>query len=361
MLEISQYPELVVKLLFAKERPLTKSVIDPDEVLKPYPEQAQQAGKLLLFYPDVLEVMQEHLMATSVLGEVYKNDKQKIKQIVNQIAKEVEVEHNSAVDAWVERLQDNPEATEQLIAAYEAYAGQAAKPEQLAELTNLELAEDGGVEVSDLPSSDFTTYILNNSDQYPNLSDEFLGYYDSYYYDDYYRYGGYYYPPYATHYYPVYPGRGEIGDSIKDWVKDRPQVEPYDRRQNRADRVERLREQGRFDKDFAQARRNRSDLDRGKFLRENADRYPNLARNVERRRDKPQAAKRRSRYDRPRTRQHSRSTTAQRTSQRSRVRRRPSTQRQQVSRARRQHNRSWNRPSGGGQPRRPQGRGRPRR
>lgn len=357
MLELATSPELVVKLVILKTQKLSEPIIKPATVFEPYPKELQDAGKLLLFYPDILKVMQEHLTMTGLLGTVYSRDKIKIKQMVNQIARAAGQDHDEAIDIWTERLQENPEAMEQLIAAAKAYKAQAAKVDQASLEINFEASEDGAVEVADLPGSNFVTYVLDNSDQYPYATDEFLDYYGDYYY------GGYY-PAYASVSYRASPlgayhafrHLDDIHDAVGDWVGQRPHILPTELPDNLDQRIGQIKEQGRFDKAFENARQQRPDLDRSQFLRESSDRFPDLAKRVDDRqiRSKDPKSSRRHSYEKSKGRAVDRRAGDIRrrpTKQKSRVSRGQTTRKHQVSRAQRSHRRSWQQPRR--QPRRP--------
>jgi len=346
MLEVAQYPELAVKLLAIRDFPL----IQISEVLKPYPREVQEAAKTMFVHPEVLSILQDNLTVTGLVGAVYRNDKQVVKRLLNQIAERMEKGHYQTVDAWAERLQDNPEAVEQLKEAYKKYAAQTTEPDQLFWDTNFEVSEEGEVQVSDLPSAQFVTFILNSSDQYPYVCDQFLGHYGNYYHP--YTYGRY--EDYLDDdLLVVYPSR-DFGETMKDWVEDRPHILPEEPPEGERlqegveNRVEQLREQGKFDKAFEKARQQRENLDRGQFLRDNADRYPNLKKRVDQYNRRPRTPESARPTNRPQARTERRQQRQRVPStQRAQVNRRPQTRQQSINRGQRNHQRSWQGSRGG--------------
>jgi len=336
LLELAQYPDLVVKLLFFTERP-DKPVSKLYEVLGSYPKEVQEAGKLMVYYPDVLKIMQEHLTLTGLMGAVYQNDKAKVRELVNQMAEKAKKGHDEAIDAWAERLDNNPEAVEQLLAALKAYGDETGQLEQLPDDTGAAVSDAGELEISGLPDVNFVTYTLDNSEQYPYLTEEMLEYYEDYYDDDYYDddygYGGYY--PYDYRPRPVLDAvKREV---LRRHLEDRPVQGPVEQR---------LRNQFAFEDEFANARQSRADLNRDEFLRESAGRFPNVQKRAVEPRTRTTAAERPRRTERAKAKTKDRTTARAISERRERrkVQRRQATQKQQVNRARSNHRRSWQQP-----------------
>jgi hypothetical protein len=281
--------------------------------------------------------MQEHLVMTSLMGAVYSDDKARIKEIVNEIAETVEQEHEAAIDIWVERLQENPEVVEQLIAAAKAYTSQT-EPNQAAEETNIDVSEDGEVEVSDLPSSDFVTYTLENADEYPYLSEEFLDYYDDFYDDD---YDIWYSPAYARAAHRAYHRRDDIRDAVRDYLIERPHMLPSALSNDFDQRIEQIRAQGKLDKAFEQTRQSQPNMTRDRFIRESTNSFPRVAKLANDHQVRTKDARSRTRHQHKQARARKSSPRRRTTSQRANVKRVPTTRKQHVSRAQRQHRKSW--------------------
>jgi len=215
--------------------------------------------------------MQDHLAITSIVGQVYQSDKQKVLQIVNRIAEKTEQEYEDAVDSWAGQLEENPKAADNFVDALKEYQDQLAADEKLSVLAGASLSDANEIDVSGLPDVNFVAYILDNSRQYPDLTEQLLEYYDDYYDDDYYdEYYGY--PVYYPYYYRPRPVLDEIWDHIKDRpVEDLPEN----------DVVNRLRDRQLFEQEFAEARQLRDDLNREQFVRQNAERFPELAKRID--------------------------------------------------------------------------------
>ncbi len=330
MLELAQYPELVVKLSFftgTADKPVAKLY----EVLGSYPKEVQEAAKLMVYYPDVLGVMEEHLVLTGLIGAVYQNDKGKVLEVVSQMAEQAGQEHERAVDTWVERLENNPESAEQLLAACKAYADETGQPEQLANETGAAVSEANEVQVSGLPDANFVTYVLDNSQEYPSLTEEMLEHFEDYYDDDYYDdYHGY------RVYHPYYYRPHRALDAIRDWVRDRPGTPEREA-------LRRIQAQDRFEQEFARTRQQNENLDREKFLSQSANRFGSIERRAGERRTRTEPAKTRQRDERAKAKAKDRATAKAISDQRAKVQRQRRTRDQQISRARSNHRNSWKR------------------
>jgi uncharacterized protein YidB (DUF937 family) len=348
MLELAQYPDLVVKLSFftdTADKPVTKLY----EVLGSYPKEVQEAAKLMVYYPDVLDVMEEHLVVTGLIGQVYQNDKGKVLQLVNQMAEQAGQEHERAVDTWVERLEKSPESVEQLLAAYKAYTDETGQPEQLANETGATVSEANEVAISDLPDANFVTYVLDNSEEYPYLTEEMLEYYEDYYDDDYYDdYYGY------RRYYPYRYRPRRALDAIKDWVRERPGTPEMES-------LQRLQARDSFEQEFATARQQNENLNREKFLSESDSRFPKLERRAGEPHTRTEPAKIRQRDERAKPKTKDRAIAKAISDRRAKVQRQRRTRDHQISRASRNHHNSWQRSTDRSRRRRSRDRQRPKR
>ena len=351
LLELAQHPELVVKLLFFTET-LDKPVIKLYEVLGSYPKEVQDAGRLMVFYPDVLKIMQEYLVLTGLIGKVYQDDKAKVLQQVTLMAEKAKKGYDEAIDTWAERLDDNPEAVEQLLAALKAYADQTGRSEQLVDDdTGMAVSEAGELEVSGLPDVNFVTYTLDNSEQYPYLTEEMLEYYEDYYDDDYHD---------DYHGYPVYHPYDYRPRPVLDAVKREVLRRHLENRPVQGPVEQRLRNQFAFEDEFANARQSRADINRDDFLRENTARFPNVQKRAVEPRTRTATAETPRRTERAKAKTEDRTTaraiserrekrteaTARAISQRrqkSKVQRREATQKQQINRARSNHQKTLKR------------------
>ena len=110
VLVISQNPELVVRVFALGERAGQAH----SAVIEGYSEEVADAAALLSSHLDVLEILQDNLVATSVVGRVYADNPAFIMRAVNKTAQQAQAEHVESVDAWVQRLQDAPEILQEL-------------------------------------------------------------------------------------------------------------------------------------------------------------------------------------------------------------------------------------------------------
>ncbi|MHC4992289.1 MAG: hypothetical protein ACYTGC_15050, partial [Planctomycetota bacterium] len=117
VLVLCQYPELVIRL---------DDALDDAEAVSAaaagYPEDAAPAAAVLSGYPDILDVLEENLVATSVVGRVYGDDPNFIRDTVNRLAEQSNAEHEAAVDAWATLLKEDADTQKQFQEAAEAYA-----------------------------------------------------------------------------------------------------------------------------------------------------------------------------------------------------------------------------------------------
>ncbi|MHC4758842.1 MAG: hypothetical protein ACYTE8_09305, partial [Planctomycetota bacterium] len=315
VLELSQYPELVAKLSFIKNRSLSEAVIKADDVIKDYPEEAKAAAKTLNFYPEILDIMQQNLVMTGLIGAVYSDDKATIKETVNRLAENTNQEYNESVDDWAEILDDEPELIEELQAAQAGYAEWVAQPSTIQTYGNVQdyycddygyyISDDGMPTVYGLPCYGYTSYVLYYPHRYPRISHWMLHHYWRRYPRPVHpiarppgRPGGPDRPrpeqpiarPPGLPDRPGGPGLPEAGlpaqlpsdsidgfyDAVRNWHEKYPETMDNSFLAEDGKRVDRLREFGQFQEQFNQERAKYSDLDRTSFLRRNPDKYPNL-------------------------------------------------------------------------------------
>jgi hypothetical protein len=303
VLELAQYPELVAKLAFIKNRSLSASVVKQDDVIQDYPNEAKEAAKTLSFYPDVMDIMQQNIVMTGLIGAVYADDKTTILDAVNRLAENSSTEHDEAVDEWAQILEDEPEIIAEMQAAQKDYTNYYQSPPASGYVDGpinqrtdycddygYYMSDDGVPTVYDLPCYGYTSYVLYYPHRYPYLAHRIIHHY-------------YRRPPRPVH--PIVrppnrprppgPDRPEpprpaqlpensidgFYDAVRDWRQENPQILNDAFLAEDGKRVERLREYGQFQEQFRQERQKYPDLDRTSFLRRNPDKYPSLA-NMER-------------------------------------------------------------------------------
>ncbi|MHC4466937.1 MAG: hypothetical protein ACYSYW_10325 [Planctomycetota bacterium] len=317
VLELSQYPELVAKLAFIKNRPLTsRSVVKPDDIIQDYPDEVKEAAKILNFYPDVLDIMEQNLVMTGLIGAVYTDDKAKILETVNRIAENTSSEHDESVDNWAQILEQEPELIEEMRAAQNDYTNQYQSPPASGYVDGpinqrtdycddygYYMSDDGVPSVYGLPCYGYTSYVLYYPHRYPHLAHRIIHHY------------GRRYPrpvhPIARPPRPGGPDRPGIPaqlpedsidgfyDAVRNWQRENPEIVNEAFLAEDGKRVERLREYGQFQEQFRQEREKYSDLDRTSFLRRNPDKFPNLADMERAKMTRPQPSQRPSAGQRP--------------------------------------------------------------
>lgn len=216
-----------------------------------------------------------------------------------------------------------------------AYANQAGQSEQLSDDNGAAVSEAGVLEISGLPDVNFVTYTLDNSKQYPYLTEELLEYYEDYYDDDY--YDDYGYGVYSPYYYRPRPVLDAVKrEVLRRHLEDRPVQGPVEQR---------LRNQFAFEDEFAKARQSRPDLNRDDFLRENTARFPNAQKRAVEPRTRTATTETPRRTERAKAKTEDRATARAISEKRKKrkVQRREATQKQQINRARSNHRKTLKR------------------
>lgn len=200
VLEISQYPDLIV-LLKNKEQ---VSQPELDKYVAKLPAETKDAVGKLKAYPDVIDIMDKNIVVTSLLGEMVKEKKDTIASVVKRMSDSVQQGHTKAVDAWTEKMQQDPKAIQELQAASEAYAKQnnlpspnqpktAAQAEQSANPYGYYVNEKNTVIIQEMPSDEMMQYVLANQAMYAMLFSAAVYHHGMFY-------GDYYWNSYDDHY-----------------------------------------------------------------------------------------------------------------------------------------------------------------
>jgi len=167
ILEMSTEPILLAKV----EKKDPKAPLAP--LLTGKAKGIQDAATTLSRYPDILKVLQSHAPETAEIGIAYVRDKQRL---LEQLEEELKA-GEAAVEAWVARLDGEPEALEQLGKALEEFQKLKAKDMNAADASNLAgVAIDGGnVNVFAFPTPMFINFAMGNADAYPLLANQMVG------------------------------------------------------------------------------------------------------------------------------------------------------------------------------------------
>jgi len=197
LLELSQHPELVVLInqnTLLKEEEFEKKLAE-------YPEETKEAIEKLEEYIEIVRIMNKHIVVTTILGEIYKKDKEAITQVIKRLGKTISGQHEEAAQAWTNRLDEDPETLKQLQEAADAYAKENDLPnpndpvskDQMGNVTNVYnnygyyVDPKGQTVVYGMPSQDFMSYMMINQTMYFMLYSS-MAWHHHHYYDDYYWY-----------------------------------------------------------------------------------------------------------------------------------------------------------------------------
>jgi hypothetical protein len=339
ILEIAQYPDLVTKLAALKT--LDSKSVDP--VLAAYPAAARQPARLLVQYPEVLQPMAQHPAITAVVGKVYGLRKDEFKKLLDT----QEQANSKSVEAWSQRLADNPEAMEQLIAAVREFAkqaSQAAAPPSESSTTSSSTSEPyyyfyGGfyttptaAAVYAVPTGELATYVLANADEYAALADEVV---DQWLHAD---------------------SADDFEQAMSNWWSQHESAFPESLLDGDGSRSERLSELARLEKRHPTRGGQASDAARQKTLRDSPAEFPNLSRTTGTAKSKSPAQATPGKPPAKPTGASAKKTTPSKTAPK--VEHRAPSQKQQVARASANHKGSWGQsaktPSrGGSKPKKP--------
>ncbi len=176
----AQDPVLIVRTVSVDEAVL-------DDVLAEVPQDVADALVVLADEPQVLDVLVENLVATSVVGRVYADDPRFIMNTVNRLAEQARAEHDASVALWADELKNDPDVMEQFEEAATAYAEDMGYEEPEAPVIvndSYDSYDDdwwfvwygwyrypGRIHIGDLPSDEFCEWLLDRCDRYPELAD----------------------------------------------------------------------------------------------------------------------------------------------------------------------------------------------
>ena len=93
-------------------------------VLSQLPLPVESAFRIVIDHPEALSAMNENPEIVAKIAEVYQRDKVHVLARLEEVSQQIDDEYDDAVQSWAQQLEANPEATQQLIAASQAYADQ---------------------------------------------------------------------------------------------------------------------------------------------------------------------------------------------------------------------------------------------
>jgi hypothetical protein len=153
ILELLIHPKLLVALADGKDLEIT---------LKTQKATVADAARVVAKYPNVLKLLRDYPEALAEAAKAYAADK---KKVIDQLDQEENL-YGKATEEWSQRLEGDQVALEQLQMVATAYAKQSGTSLMDAGIKNSELE----VIVYSLPTPAFITYVMNNADVYPALS-----------------------------------------------------------------------------------------------------------------------------------------------------------------------------------------------
>ena len=180
VLEVARDPALIPRLADVAQH--EGKGLDP--VIAGEPAPIVEAARKLVKEPRLLDLLEQHLLAVGLVGALYADDPAGVRALLEQRARELDANEAAVVDDWKKRVDGDPDARAQLVAAQDAYEAitgddgdQAAGASQNG-ATTIIYAE---------PSYAFTTYVYGHCDLYWSLCGNMYAhaiYWDDYY-DDY--------------------------------------------------------------------------------------------------------------------------------------------------------------------------------
>jgi hypothetical protein len=114
-----------------------------DELITRYPAPAQAAFRTLLGLPEVLDILNEDLRFTILVGDVYTDDPAWVIQKMDSLSLVVAREHAEELENWKKNLENDPQARQELQAATQEYADEYGYTDEVYDIVNDDLyAED---------------------------------------------------------------------------------------------------------------------------------------------------------------------------------------------------------------------------
>lgn len=286
-------------LLTSTERLYTKSEDKFEAVLKRYPENVREAYRRLIMLPEIISILAENMSTTVLLGDIYTQNPVELIREMDSLNVVVAEEKARELSAWKEQLEEDPEAMYEYEQASREFAREQGYDDDV---------YDGPV--PEKYTTDFYIHHVWRPYPYwfgwpwwysfevwypypwwyhwgyyygPDRVIVFVGLPSSYFLHWHFnRYTHlYYYPRFTNQVFRYYYGPRRTSSSIhrvvRQWVREQP-VLPHDWMQTEQNRVERIREYGKFQMDHSEAVANTRGIapTTREFLKDHADKYPTL-------------------------------------------------------------------------------------
>ena len=239
VLEIARDPALIPRIADVAR----KQGKGLDAAVAGEPAPVAAAARKLVGEPRLLELLEDHLVVVGIVGALYEDDPAGVRALLDKRAQELDANEATVVEDWKKRVQADPDARAQLVAAQDAYEdatgenGDQAAGVSQSGTTTVIYAE---------PSYAFTTYVYGHCDLYWSLCGNMYGHW---------AYWGDYYEDYWDDYWDE---RDEAREDWQNWMdqnRDELQQRGEQRRQQAeakraelqekyGDRADRLEEPG---------------------------------------------------------------------------------------------------------------------
>lgn len=278
---------------------LEKSIqSDFAEIIKTYPPEQQTAFRDVLGHPEVIDLLGKNMHMTVLWGDVHKRNPQLVKTKLDALGTDLAAKNAKSLKDWKEGLEKDPEAKKEFEESAKEYAKEQGYSDDELIVNN---PNSINVYVHPYPYWYGTPWWWDYPRWYPYPYWYDWGYYYGPYgvvyigYPSWYFTNWYFYNPYHHHNHPhfsdycidhYYGHRSSytpVHRTVSGWVNDNQNRLPSDFVSNKSQRVERLREFGKFEQDYKKEMKTVPDrMSKDQFLKENADRYPSLKQPAER-------------------------------------------------------------------------------
>jgi uncharacterized membrane protein YgcG len=153
-------------------------------VIAGVPAPVAEAARKLVKEPRLLDLLEQHLLAVGLVGALYADDPPGVRALLDQRARELDANEAAVVEDWKKRVDGDPDARAQFVAAQDAYERTTGEDgDQVAGAS-----QNGATTIIYAePSYAFTTYVYGHCDLYWSLCGNMYAhaiYWDDYY-DDY--------------------------------------------------------------------------------------------------------------------------------------------------------------------------------
>lgn len=295
------------------------------DLIRDYPPRTQEALNQLLELPEVLSIMTDNIKLTILVGDLYKNDPERVLQKADSLNLVVARQRAQELEDWKKSLEDDPEARAELEASTEAFAeeqGYLYDDEYYGEnYDDIYYEEPEAPEVHHYYYYHYPYWFAYPSwYTYPRWR-EYPYWYDwGFYYGprrtvvvinlpSFYFVNWYFYHPYhhyqwsylsahfTRHYYTHRNHGGSITAGVTVWQSRNRNIVSNDWLRDDGQLPERFREFGKFEAERARYNRNhpQQPLDQEEFLDRNPERYRTIAKTPRTQQRTPQPAEQRPR------------------------------------------------------------------